>query len=284
MATQFSFPPLPFQIDLNHSQYRANQETWKTVLDRFERALQQVAAEARNFIALLLDQDSPILEIGAFAGYRNPNSTPCANLIAGIGNVSGQPCLLMSHIPTQSGGAWNEMTGRCLPPATIPSLSFHKGGQLFRDLTVRTKHGKSSCALVFGSSTAGGAYHPALSDHTVFVENQGQAFLAGPPLVRMATGEVIGAEELGGARVHATKTGLADQIAADELDAIRKAREWVATLHIPSPKAPIDTIEPLPPRYPVHDLPSLVNPDIRKSFEMREVLLRLIDDSRLLAF
>lgn len=87
---------------------------------------------------------------------------------------------------------------------------------LFRDLAVRTAHGKPSCAIVFGSSTAGGAYHPALSDYTIFVENQAQAFLGGPPLVKMATGEVIGAEELGGAKVHATTTGLADQIASDE--------------------------------------------------------------------
>lgn len=93
---------------------------------------------------------------------------------------------------------------------------FHKGGQLFRELAVRTQHGKPSCAIVFGSSTAGGAYHPALSDYTIFVENQAQAFLGGPPLVKMATGETIGAEELGGARIHATVTGLADQIASDE--------------------------------------------------------------------
>lgn len=96
---------------------------------------------------------------------------------------------------------------------------FHKGGQLFRDLAVRTQHGKPSCAIVFGSSTAGGAYHPALSDYTIFVENQGQAYLGGPPLVKMATGETIGAEELGGAKVHATITGLADALAADEYDA-----------------------------------------------------------------
>lgn len=93
---------------------------------------------------------------------------------------------------------------------------FHKGGQLFYDLAVRTLHGKPSCAVVFGSSTAGGAYHPALSDYTIFVEGQAQAFLGGPPLVKMATGEVIGAEELGGAHIHATRTGLADQIASDE--------------------------------------------------------------------
>lgn len=93
---------------------------------------------------------------------------------------------------------------------------FHAGGQIFRDLAIRTQKGLQSCAVVFGSSTAGGAYHPALSDYTIFVENQAQVFLAGPPLVKMATGEVIGPEELGGAKTHATLTGLADQIATDE--------------------------------------------------------------------
>lgn len=93
---------------------------------------------------------------------------------------------------------------------------FHKGGQLFRDLAIRSQNGQPSCAIVFGSSTAGGAYHPALSDYTIFVENQAQVFLGGPPLVKMATGEVIDAEDLGGANIHATVTGLADQIALDE--------------------------------------------------------------------
>lgn len=95
-------------------------------------------------------------------------------------------------------------------------LVFHKGGQLFRDLAIRTQQGKPSCAIVFGSSTAGGAYHPALSDYTIFVQKQAQVFLAGPPLVKMATGETVAAEELGGADIHATMTGLADQIAVDE--------------------------------------------------------------------
>ena len=87
---------------------------------------------------------------------------------------------------------------------------------MFRSLAVRSSHGKPSCAVVFGSSTAGGAYHPALSDYAIFVDKQAQVFLGGPPLVKMATGEIIGAEELGGAHVHAQTTGLADQIAADE--------------------------------------------------------------------
>lgn len=93
---------------------------------------------------------------------------------------------------------------------------FHKGGQLFRDLAIRTQHGKPSCAIVFGSSTAGGAYHPALSDYTIFVDKQAQVFLGGPPLVKMATGEIIDAEQLGGASIHASLTGLADSIAEDE--------------------------------------------------------------------
>lgn len=93
---------------------------------------------------------------------------------------------------------------------------FHAGGQIFRDLAIRSQRGQHSCAVVFGSSTAGGAYHPALSDYTIFVENQAQVFLAGPPLVKMATGEVVGPEDLGGARIHASVTGLADQIASDE--------------------------------------------------------------------
>jgi acetyl-CoA carboxylase carboxyltransferase component len=93
---------------------------------------------------------------------------------------------------------------------------FHKGGQIFRDLAIRSQKGQSSCAVVFGSSTAGGAYHPALSEYTIFVEDQAQVFLGGPPLVKMATGEEIDAEELGGARIHATVTGLADQLAVDE--------------------------------------------------------------------
>ncbi|KAJ6114931.1 hypothetical protein N7486_000709 [Penicillium sp. IBT 16267x] len=320
MMTESLFPVLSSNLDLQGELFQANRKSWGPVLERFENALKQVSAEGndvslkrhqgrgqllpRDRVALLLDQDSPFLELGAFAGFENKDSTPCANLISGIGNVCGRPCLLMSHIPTQSGGAWNEMTvlkvNRMMEIAfenDLPLISlvqsagvflpqqfrvFHKGGQLFRDLAVRTQHGKPSCAIVFGASTAGGAYHPALSDYTIFVENQAQAYLGGPPLVKMATGEVIGAEELGGAEVHAVKTGLADQIASDEFDAILKAREWVCSLHVRTSK--LITMEPRAPRYPVDDLLSIVNPDIRKPFDMSEVLLRIVDDSRLSIF
>ncbi|KAJ0423047.1 carboxyl transferase [Aspergillus carlsbadensis] len=315
------FPVQTSRLDLGGKLFRQNEEDWKSVLERFEQNLQQIASEGdevslkrhqlrgqllpRDRIALLLDHDSPFLELGAFAGFGNPNSTPSGNLIAGIGNVSGRPCMLMSHIPTQSGGAWNEMTvlkvNRIMEVAfenDLPLISlvqsagvflpqqfrvFHKGGQLFRDLAVRSQHGKPSCAIVFGSSTAGGAYHPALSDYTIFVENQAQAFLGGPPLVKMATGEVIEAEALGGANVHATVTGLADQLASDEFDAIIKAREWVASLdlRVSPPHGRLESAEPL---YPAEDIFRLVNPDIRKPLDMTEVLLRLVDGSRLSVF
>ncbi|CAK7200221.1 hypothetical protein SEUCBS139899_002912 [Sporothrix eucalyptigena] len=309
------------EIDLREQQFEENRKAWTPVLQRFDGALQTVSSEGavqylerhqsrgqllpRDRVALLLDHDSPFLELCPFAGYENPDSTPAANLIAGIGLVNGRICMLMSHIPTQSGGAWNEMTviktNRILAIAfenDIPLISlvqsagvflpqqfkvFHKTGQLFYDLAVRTLNGQASCAIVFGSSTAGGAYHPALSDYTIFVQDQAQAFLGGPPLVKMATGEVIGAEELGGAGVHGVQTGLADQVAMDEFDAIHKARDWVASLK-PKPVRSLPAVEGRPPRYPAEDLLALVNPDIRKSFDMKEVVLRLVDDSRLSIF
>ncbi|KAH6894701.1 carboxyl transferase [Thelonectria olida] len=318
------YPIEKSSVNLREETYTENEKGWAPVLERFETALHNVCSEGsdaslsrhqsrgqllpRDRIGLLLDQDSPFLELCPFAGFGNSNSTPCGNLISGIGVVSGKICLLMSHIPTQSGGAWNEMTvikvNRMLEIASendLPLISlvqsagvflpqqfrvFHKGGQLFHDLAVRSFNGKPSCAIVFGSSTAGGAYHPALSDYTIFVQNQAQAFLGGPPLVKMATGEIIGAEELGGADIHATQTGLADQLAVDEFDAIRKARQWVASLE---PRLILSSLQvaqcnPLPPRYPIDDVLRLVNPDIRKAFDMKEVVLRLVDDSRLSIF
>ncbi|KAF9637473.1 Carboxyl transferase [Lasiodiplodia theobromae] len=320
MASTASFPIAESQVDLRQPQYQKNREEWGPILEKLNQALAESSGEgdsksvarhlsrgqllARDRISLLLDQDSPFLELGTFAGYGLEDSNACANLIAGIGSVSGRICLILSHIPTQSGGAWNEQTvikqNRVTEIATengLPIVAlvqsagvflpqqfrvFHKGGQIFRDLAVRSQLGQLSCAVVFGSSTAGGAYHPALSDYTIFVQKQAQVFLGGPPLVKMATGEVIGAEELGGAEIHASVTGLADQMATDEFDAIRKARNWVSSLA--SPDIPPAIAAPLPPRYSADDILSLINPDIRKPFDMGEVLLRIVDDSRLSVF
>ncbi|KAH0841181.1 Methylcrotonoyl-CoA carboxylase beta chain, mitochondrial [Fonsecaea pedrosoi] len=245
--------------------------------------------------------------------------------------------MIIAHIPSLKGGAWNYFTvqkqNRATNVATknnLPivalvhsagiylPLQFHVfpyGGKLFRDLSVRTRKGHQSCAVVFGGSTAGGAYHPALSDYTIFVKGQANVFLGGPPLVKMATGETVDAEDLGGAEMHATVTGLADQLAVDEyetsrhlvippsmsnkgwkltkppprwcrFDAIRKAREWVLTTtaarlvgRYSQPEVP-----PRPPLYDPEELYGIVNPDIRQPLDMMEVLLRIVDDARLESF
>jgi acetyl-CoA carboxylase carboxyltransferase component len=321
MSQGASFPVVESLLDLTQETYRSNREAWKPVLQEYAENLKKTTAEgstqslnrheargqllARDRISLLLDADSSFLELGSFAGFDLEDSSPCASLLAGIGSISGRTCLVIAHIATQSGGAWNELTvtkqnrmteianENDLPLVALVQSAgvflpqqfrvFHKGGQIFRDLAVRTQNQQSSCAIVFGSSTAGGAYHPGVSDYTIFVENQAQVFLGGPPLVKMATGETIDAEELGGARVHGTVTGLADQIAFDEFDAIRKAREWVSTLKQRDRPAP-SIRAPLAPRYPMADIFSIVNPDIRKPFNMTEVVLRLVDDSRLAIF
>ncbi|KAK5293365.1 hypothetical protein LTR99_009811 [Exophiala xenobiotica] len=322
MSLRDSFPVVDSVLDLQQPRYKSNRDAWTQVMDEFAANLRSTTSQgstqstkrhedrgqllARDRIALLLDPRSSFLELGSFAGFGLEDSSPCASLLAGIGSINGRICLILSHIATQSGGAWNELTvvkqNRVTEIANendLPLIAlvqsagvflpqqfrvFHKGGQIFRDLAVRTQNGQPSCAVVFGSSTAGGAYHPALSDYTIFVENQAQVFLAGPPLVKMATGEVIGAEELGGARVHGSITGLADHVAVDEFDAIRKAREWVALLRPPRSRL-MQALRPvLAPRYPIEDIFALVNPDIRKPFDMKEVVLRLVDDSRLAIF
>ena len=321
MPRSHALPVVEATIDLQQQPFQANREAWRPVMAEFEKNLKATVAEgsaqsmsrhqsrgqllARDRIGLLLDSDSPFLELAPFAGFALADSSPCANLLAGIGSISGRICLVISHLPTQSGGAWNELTvlkqNRVTEIATengLPIVAlvqsagvflpqqfkvFHKAGQIFRDIAVRTARKQASCAVVFGSSTAGGAYHPALSDYTIFVEKQAQVFLGGPPLVKMATGENIGAEELGGATVHGTITGLADQVAVDEFDAIRKAREWVAALDLLQSTQQLTSI-PLEPRYPIEDIFALVNPDIRKPFDMKEVVLRLVDDSRLSSF
>ncbi|KAL2434140.1 putative biotin-dependent acyl-coenzyme A carboxylase beta2 subunit [Exophiala dermatitidis] len=322
MTTIDAFPAIESKPNSLDAQSKANRDAWAPVLEQYEKNLQATTSEgteislkrhqargqllARDRISLLLDPDTPFLELCSFAGFGLKDSSPCASLIAGIGSVCGRLCLIRSHVPSQSGGAWNEYTvlkqNRVTEIANennLPIIAliqsagvflpqqfkvFHKGGQLFRDLALRSRNGKPTCSVVFGSSTAGGAYDPALSDYTIFVKDQAQVFLGGPPLVKMATGEVIDAESLGGASIHGSVTGLADQIAMDEFDAVRKARDWVLTLDDSTLPLPRQISPPLSPRYPAEEILSLVNPDIRKPFDMREVLLRIVDDSRLLFF
>jgi acetyl-CoA carboxylase carboxyltransferase component len=221
--------------------------------------------------------------------------------VTGVGVVEGVECVIVANDPTVKGGASNPWTLRKtlraneiaaenrLPlvmlvesgGADLPTQSeiFIPGGRVFADLTRLSAAGVPTVALVFGNSTAGGAYVPGMSDHVVMVDGRAKVFLGGPPLVKMATGEDADDESLGGAEMHATVSGLADHLAVDEVDAIRLGRRIVARLHHrkagPGPSEPAD-----PPRYDAEELLGVASADPRVPFDPREVLARVVDGSR----
>jgi acetyl-CoA carboxylase carboxyltransferase component len=253
---------------------------------------------ARERIELLLDEDAPFLELGALAGYGSP-FTVGASVVAGIGVVSGVECMLIANDPTVKGGSSNpwslKKTLRMheialhnrLPVislvesggADLPTQKevFVPGGAVFRNLTRLSAAGVPTIALVFGTSTAGGAYLPGLSDHVVMIEKRSKVFLAGPPLVKAATGEESDDESLGGAEMHARVSGLADYFAVDEPDAIRLGRRIVARLN--GTKKGLSPAAGAPPRYPADDLAAIVPPGLKSPFDPREIIARIVDDS-----
>jgi acetyl-CoA carboxylase carboxyltransferase component len=206
----------------------------------------------RERIELLIDPDSPFLELSPLAAWGSDFAVG-ASVVTGVGVIEGVECVLIANDPTVRGGASNPWTLKKtlramqiaaenrLPlvnlvesgGADLPTQKeiFIPGGQIFRDLTRLSAAGIPTIALVFGNSTAGGAYVPGMSDHVVMVDGGAKVFLGGPPLVRMATGEIADEEELGGAAMHGRVSGLADHVAVDEPDAIRIGRRIVARLN-----------------------------------------------------
>src|SRR5499427_9422980 len=254
----------------------------------------------RDRVEMLLDEGSYFLEIAPSAGHGMENEFPGAGVIGGIGLVCGRECLITANEATAKGGAtseaglWKnarladiarlnhlpsillvESAGADLP---VQSKIFVAGGRGFREITRRSKERIPTVSVVFGSSTAGGAYLPGMSDYVVMVKKQAQVFLAGPPLVKMATGEVSDEESLGGAEMHSRRSGLSDYLAEDELDAIRIAREIVSHLNRSKPDLP----ELAPVREPVFDpdeLLGIASADVRVPFEIRDVIARIVDGS-----
>ena len=255
---------------------------------------------ARERIELLVDRDSPLLELSSLAAWGTEFAVG-ASIVTCVGVVSGVECVLIAHDPTVRGGAMNPYTLRKtlraleiarrnrLPVinlvesggADLPTQSelFVFAGKIFHDLTELSGMGITTIALVFGNSTAGGAYVPGMCDYAVLVDGQAKVFLGGPPLVKMATGEEADDESLGGADMHSRVSGVADYFAVDERDCIRIGREIVEQLRWrklgPPPSLPAD--EPL---YDPDELLGLVSPDFRVPFDPREVLARVIDGSR----
>ena len=261
----------------------------------------------RERVELLLDPDTPFLELSSLAAWdMYDNETPGSGIITGIGTVNGVEVLVSASEATVKGGtsypvsvdkslrAQEIAKVNHLPTvylvesggANLPHQSeiFVKGGRGFANQAQMSAMGIPQISLVFGNSTAGGAYIPGLSDYTVFVRGKALAFLGGPPLVKMATGEEIDDESLGGTDMHAQVSGLADYVAEDDADAIRIGREIVGQLNWRK-NVQADLRDPEPPLYDPDELLGIIPIDtIRKPLDMREVIARIVDGSRMHEF
>ncbi len=258
----------------------------------------------RERVERLLDRDGPFLELSPLAAFgQYSNEAPGASCITGIGRVSGRLVLVFANDTRVKGGAIYPATADKLVRAQqvamengLPSVSLtesaganllyqaelfamgNRGGRGFCNQARMSAAGLAQISLVFGNSTAGGAYVPGMSDATVMVRDKAKVFLAGPPLVKAALGVDTDDETLGGAQMHHEVSGLCDHLAEDDADAIRLGRQLVANLDRPSHSTPRDT--PRPPRYDPDELLGIVPSDLRQPFDIREVMARLFDDSR----
>ena len=259
----------------------------------------------RERVTRLLDLGSPFLELSPLAANGlYDDAIHGAGIITGIGRVSGRECVIVCNDSTIKGGTYYPLTvkkhlraqevarenrlpclylvdsgGANLPHQTEVFPDREHFGRIFFNQANLSALGIPQIACVMGSCTAGGAYVPAMSDETVIVRRQGTIFLGGPPLVKAATGEVVTAEDLGGADVHARLSGVADHYATDDVHALAIVRRIVGTLN--TRKAiDLDLAEPAEPKYPAADLDRLVPTDLRKQYDIREVIARLVDGSQ----
>jgi len=263
----------------------------------------------RDRVTRLLDPASPFLEIGQLAANGlYGDEVPGAGMIAGIGRVSGREVMIVANDSTVKGGTYYPLTvkkhlraqeiaqenrlpciylvdsgGANLPHQAEVFPDRDHFGRIFFNQANMSALGIPQIASVMGSCTAGGAYVPAMSDESVIVRGQGTIFLAGPPLVKAATGEVISAEELGGAETHGRKSGVVDHIAENDEHALTIVRDVVATLGRP-PENNIDLAEPRPPKYDAEELYGIVPTDVRAPYDVREVIARIVDGSELHEF
>jgi acyl-CoA carboxylase subunit beta len=322
-------PVLESQLDLRSDQFKVNRDHMVETLNTLDALYAEAAAGGgeetlarlrkrgkmplRERISLVLDRDSPFLEISPLAAWRS-NFNVGSGFVVGIGVIEGVECVILGHDPSVRAGAFNAFNAKKLmrgleiartnrmpyvqfvesagadlrgdsgdrdPEAAIRREVGHfaESGRLFYEITELSKMRIPTVSLVFGASTAGGAYQPGMSDYNIFIRGQSKVFLGGPPLVKMATGEDADEESLGGAQMHCAISGLGDYLAEDEMDGIRMCREVVRHLNWrkegPEPSMPADE--------PVHnpeDLLGIVSPDLRTPFDIREVIARIVDGSR----
>jgi acetyl-CoA carboxylase carboxyltransferase component len=260
---------------------------------------------ARERLARLLDPGTPFLEIGALAGFGlHEGQVPAAGLVCGIGRVRGREVMVVANDATVKGGTYFPITVKKHLRAQeialenrLPSLYLVDSGGAFLPLQAEvfpdrdhfgrifynqarmSALGLAQVSVVLGSCTAGGAYVPAMSDETVIVKGLGTIFLGGPPLVKAATGEEVSAEELGGADVHARTSGVADHYAANEEEALSRARDVISTL-TSRKETPWDLEEPEDPLHAPEELRGVVPANPRRGYDVREVVARIVDGSR----
>jgi len=258
----------------------------------------------RERVRTLLDPGSPFLEFSAFAAYgMYEGEVPAAGIVTGIGRISGQECVIVANDATVKGGTYFPLTvkkhlraqeiarenrlpclylvdsgGAFLPAQDEVFPDRDHFGRIFYNQAQLSAAGVPQIAIVMGSCTAGGAYVPAMSDESIIVRGQGTIFLGGPPLVKAATGEVVSAEELGGADVHSRVSGVTDHYAFDDRHALGIARRIVGNLNRIKTVS-LDLKEPREPLYPTEELYGAIPTDTRRPYDVREVIARLVDGS-----
>jgi acetyl-CoA carboxylase carboxyltransferase component len=259
----------------------------------------------RERIEALLDPGSPFLELSPLAAWAMyDDDAPGAGIVTGIGRVSGREVLVIANDATVKGGTYYPITvkkhlraqqvaidnrlpcvylvdsgGAFLPLQADVFPDTQHFGRIFFNQARMSADGIAQIAVVMGSCTAGGAYVPAMSDETIIVRGTGTIFLGGPPLVKAATGEEVTAEELGGADVHTRISGVADYLADDDAHALHQARTIVSTLNVVK-TMPADVTTPEEPIYDPSEIYGIVNTDLRKTYDVREVIARIVDGSR----
>jgi 3-methylcrotonyl-CoA carboxylase beta subunit len=258
----------------------------------------------RERVNALIDSETPFLELSPLAAWdMYDNEVPTAGIVTGIGAIHGRDCVVIANDATVKGGTYFPLTvkkhlraqeialenrlpcvylvdsgGAHLPSQDEVFPDRDHFGRIFYNQANMSALGIAQIAVVMGSCTAGGAYVPAMSDETIIVRNQGTIFLAGPPLVKAATGETVSAEALGGADVHTAVSGVADHRADDDAQALELARRAIANLNRP-PQATLDRTTPCPPLYDPEELCGVIPVNPRAPFDVREIIARIIDGS-----
>ena len=310
------------KINTNGAQYKANRAGMLEYIEQLEkhmegsrfqgkekhitRARKRGKLLARERLELVLDKDSPFLELLPLAGLNTKGGFGAGGTnVSGIGLVAGKLCMINSNVGTRKGGSVDYATafkglrlGQITRENRLPTINlvesgganlpdqakiFNYGGESFREITRRSKLGIPTISVVFGNATAGGAYIPGMSDFSIFQKQAAKVFLAGPPLVKMATNEVATDEELGGAEMHSRISGVSDYLAEDELDGIRIARELMGIVDVGTPhlipQGPIQ--EPL---YDTEEILGVVPPNVKTPFDCRELIIRIVDGSEFSEF